>query len=114
MLQRLVAGFCRVGGVEMATLLDSNGYHISGFTNGEGFVQNTELATAALQNAEAIAAEHNLGKVDQLWVEKEDGNLVVANLAAGHRLILSGDNSPNLGRLRHEVNKARPAFAELV
>ena len=114
MLQRLVAGFCRIKGVQGATLLDAQGFHVVGFANIADFGQDTDNAATCLHMAEAIAAEHNLGNVDQLWIESDNGVMVIANLAAGHTLLLSGDTTPNLGRLRHEVNKARPAFAELV
>ena len=114
MLQRLIAGFCQVDGVKGATLLDAQGLHVVGFANEENFVQDTEHAESILQTAEKIAAEHKLGNVDQVWVESDNGNLVVANMTAGHKLILSGDQTPNLGRLRHEVNQARPVFTQLV
>jgi predicted regulator of Ras-like GTPase activity (Roadblock/LC7/MglB family) len=114
MLQRLVAGFCKIEGVHGATLLDAQGFHVVGFANVVDFVQDSDNAAICLHMAEAIAAEHKLGNVDQLWFESSNGTMVIANMAAGHTLLLTGDSTPNLGRLRHEVNKARPAFAELV
>ena len=114
MLQRLIAEFCRIGGVQAATLLDAQGLHVAGFANEEDYVQDTDVAVQSLQKAETVAAEHNLGNVDQLWIESDSGHLVIANMAAGHTLILSSDAVPNLGQLRHEVNRARPAFTQLV
>ena len=44
MLQRLVAGFCKIGGVQGATLLDAQGFHVVGFANVVDFVQDTDNA----------------------------------------------------------------------
>ena len=62
------------------------------------------------------------GFLEQHEIINEPGDLLKvplllrlgANMTAGHKLILSGDQTPNLGRLRHEVNQARPVFTQLV
>lgn len=114
MLQRLVASFCRIEGVRSATLLDSSGLHLAGVISGEGGAPVLDAIETGLNRAEAVAAEHGLGAVDQLWLESTDGHLLLARMAAGHTLFIESDGSPNLGRLRYEVERARPAFAQMV
>ena len=79
-----------------------------------GSVKSTQKITKALNMVAAAKLKRAQDQAESARPYAQKMASVIANLAAGHTLLLSGDTTPNLGRLRHEVNKARPAFAELV
>ncbi len=114
MLQRLVASFCRFPGVKSAILLDGNGlYHAGVVSSGESS-PSVEPASETLSRAKIIAKEHNLGNFDQLWVETQNSKTLLAHVGNKYSLVLTCDSMPNIGRLRHEVDRTKVVFSQLL
>lgn len=114
MLQRLVGSFCRIPGVISSTLLDANGLYLVGVVTTSEGAPTLDGVKDSISRAQIIASAHNLGQLNQLWLETANSNTLLAQISSGHSLILKCNSTPNLGMLRHEVERAKPVFAQLI
>ena len=114
MLQRLVGSFCRIPGVISSTLLDANGLYLVGVVSSNEIAPSLDGVKDTMGRAQMIASEHDLGRFDQLWFENNQSNTLLSHISSGYSLIIKCDSTPNLGLLRHEIERAKPVFAQLI
>ncbi|MBT4060233.1 MAG: hypothetical protein HOE69_08045 [Euryarchaeota archaeon] len=115
MLQRLLATFGRIDGVQAAAVVNVDMQEIATFLIPE--LKGTEVAIGiheSLREAGRVASEAGLGSIEQFWVESESGNVILAPLAGGFTLYVSSQGASNIGRLRHEVRARAPVIEDLL
>jgi predicted regulator of Ras-like GTPase activity (Roadblock/LC7/MglB family) len=112
MLQRLLATFGRIEGVQAAAVVDVDMNEIATFLTPElKDLQISHGLSDSLRETVRAASQASLGELQQFWVESESGNLILAPLSGGFTLFVSSQGTSNIGRLRHEV-RARASVIE--
>ncbi|MBC8437642.1 MAG: roadblock/LC7 domain-containing protein [Euryarchaeota archaeon] len=115
MLQRLLATFGRIGGVQAAAVVDADSVAIATYLTPD--LKEVDIALHihdALRETQRVVSESGLGNLDQFWVESENGNVILAPLAGGFTLYVSSLDASNIGRLRHEVRARAPVIEDLL
>ena len=113
MLRRLLSSFRRVPGVLGAIVVDDQW----SVTAAELELEHDELLPTwsdALRESERLVGDVGLGSIEQLWLECEQGHIVLAPLAGGHSMLVLSDAAANIGRLRHEVRARTPVIDDLL
>lgn len=112
MLQRLLATFGRIDGVQAAAVVDADMNEIATFLTPELKGLQVSLGIReSLREASRAASAAEIGDLQQFWVESDSGNIILAPLSGGYTLFVSSQGTSNIGRLRHEV-RARTSVIE--
>ncbi len=112
MLQRLLATFGRIDGVQAAAVVDVDMNEIATFLTPE--LKGLEISNGlsdTLREIGRASSQASIGDLQQFWVESESGNIIIAPLSGGFSLFVSSQGTSNIGRLRHEV-RARTSVIE--
>nr|MBC8518424.1 hypothetical protein [Euryarchaeota archaeon] len=112
MLQRLLATFGRIDGVQAASVVDVDMNEIATFLTPE--LKGIEIShglSDSLREIGRASSQASIGELQQFWVESESGNIIIAPLSGGFSLFVSSQGTANIGRLRHEV-RARTSVIE--
>jgi predicted regulator of Ras-like GTPase activity (Roadblock/LC7/MglB family) len=115
MLQRLLATFSRIDGVRSAVVVDAEMTPIATFLDPAlaGVEVNFGLLEV-LREAERLSSASSLTNLEQIWVESDRGNVLVAPLEDGHVILVSSTDASNIGRLRHEIRARAPVIEDLL
>lgn len=114
MLQRLLASFCRIPEVRVATLIDDLGSeHIRVSGKNETDVSLKNLSDV-LRVARVAAEVLGIGQAHQCWFEAPNGCIMVRPLPDGMSLAIVTGAEPNLGRLSHEIQLRENAILQLL
>lgn len=114
MLQRLLASFCRIPGVRVASLIEDLGreqIRVSRQDEGEASLANL---SEVLRIARVASEVLGIGEARQCWFEAESGCIMVCPLPGGMSLAIVTDSKPNLGRLSHEIQLRERAISQLL
>ncbi|MCS5527603.1 MAG: hypothetical protein NZ774_07040 [Candidatus Poseidoniales archaeon] len=115
MLQRLLATFGRIDGVQAAAVVDVDMNEIATFLTPElKGLQISHGLSDSLRETGRAASQASLGELQQFWVESELGNLILAPLSGGFTLFVSSQGTSNIGRLRHEVQARTSVIEDLL
>ena len=115
MLERLLATFGRIDGVQSAAVVDADMKPIATFQTPE--LKGIDLSIGiheSLREASRVASVSGMGGIEQLWVESDSGNSILAPLLGGFVLFVSSHDKSNIGRLRHEIRARAPVIEDLV
>ena len=115
MLQRLLATFGRIDGVQAAAVVDADMNEIATFLIPD--LRGIDVSVGlheALREAGRMASASGIGEPEQYWIESDAGNSILAPLAGGFTLFLSSREVSNIGRLRHEIRVRAPVIEDLM
>ena len=108
MLQRALAGLCRLDGVDHAMLLDNSGQLISSVGQ-EGIFAPVDQASEMILAAQETAHALGLGQVYEVWCEGES-RMVIDAVASNRTVVLTGKGG-RLARWRHALDRDRQIIA---
>ncbi|HJL59378.1 MAG TPA: hypothetical protein QF621_03405 [Candidatus Thalassarchaeaceae archaeon] len=115
MLQRLLATFGRIDGVQAAAVVDVDMNEIATFLTPD--LSGVDVSVGlqdALRESGRVASVSGIGELEQFWIETDDGNSIIAPLAGGFTLFVSSREVSNIGRLRHEIRARAPVIEDLM
>lgn len=115
MLQRLLATFGRIDGVQAAAVVDVDMNEIATFMTPD--LSDVDVSVGlhdALREAGRVASASRIGEPEQFWIESDAGNSILAPLAGGFTLFVSSREVSNIGRLRHEIRARAPVIEDLI
>jgi len=115
MLQRLLATFGRIDGVQAAAVVDVDMNEIATFLTPD--LSGVDVSVGlqdALRESGRVASASGIGELEQFWIETDDGNSIIAPLAGGFTLFVSSREVSNIGRLRHEIRARAPVIEDLM
>lgn len=108
MLQRVLAGFVRLEGVEQAMLIDDTGQLLASVGE-EGILPPFEDAVEMIHVAQETGHALGLGQVYEVWSEGD--KRMILDVAAPNRIaVLSGEGG-RLARWRHALDRDRRILA---
>ena len=115
MLQRLLATFGRIDGVQAAAVVDVDMNEIATFLTPD--LKGLDVSNGmqnVLREASRVATASGIDKPEQIWMESDDGNSIIAPLSGGFSLYVSSKEGSNIGRLRHEIRVRTPVIEDLM
>ena len=115
MLQRLLATFGRIDGVQAAAVVDVDMNEIATFLTPD--LSGVDVSVGlqdALRESGRVASVSGIGELEQFWIETDDGNSIIAPLSGGFTLFVSSREVSNIGRLRHEIRARAPVIEDLM
>ncbi len=115
MLQRLLATFGRIDGVQAAAVVDVDMNEIATFLTPD--LSGVDVSVGlqdALRESGRVASASGIGELEQFWIETDEGNSIIAPLAGGFTLFVSSREVSNIGRLRHEIRARAPVIEDLM
>tara|TARA_B100001093_G_scaffold349099_1_gene333693 strand:- start:77447 stop:77788 length:342 start_codon:yes stop_codon:yes gene_type:complete len=104
MLQRVLAGLCRLEGVNQAMLIDDSGQLLASVGN-EGEIPPFEDAIEMIEVARETGHALGLGNVHEVWCESEDRMLI--DVALPNRIMVLSGRGGRLARWRHALDRDR-------
>ena len=115
MLRRLLATFSRIDGVSGAVVVDAEMTPVATFLDSlnEGIEVSAGIHEV-LREGERLSSAAGLSGLEQVWMESDQGNVLVSPLFDGHVLLVSSANASNIGRLRHEIRARTPVIEDLL
>ena len=87
MLQRLLATFGRIDGVQAAAVVDVDMNEIATFLTPD--LKGLDVSNGmqnVLREASRVATASGIEKPEQIWMESDDGNSIIAPLVGGFSL----------------------------
>jgi len=115
MLQRLLATFGRIDGVQAAAVVDVDMNEIATFLTPE--LKGVDVSNGlhdVLREGSRVASASGIGDTEQIWMESDVGNSILAPLSGGFTLYVSSREGSNIGRLRHEIRVRAPVIEDLM
>ncbi|MCH1422282.1 MAG: hypothetical protein L7U62_02160 [Candidatus Poseidoniaceae archaeon] len=108
MLQRALAGLCRLDGVNHAMLLDGTGQLLASVGE-EGIFAPVDQAVEMMNVAQETSHALGLGQVYEVWCE-HSSRMILDVVASNRIVVLSGDGG-RLARWRHALDRDRRILA---
>jgi predicted regulator of Ras-like GTPase activity (Roadblock/LC7/MglB family) len=114
MLQRLLASFCQIPGVQFATIIDSIGNELmQTYSSNSQDVSFMDFGNL-LQTLDMSSKLFDMGLANQCWIESKNGSIILCALPNRTYIGLLTNENPNLGRLSYELNTKKEAIAQLM
>ncbi len=112
-LKKLLSEFAQLDGVSAALVVGRDGFVIEGVTTEDVDLEALGAVTASsLAASDALAAELGRGRLFGLMLEYEGGPLVLSPVGPEAILVIMGNGSANLGRIRLELKKRHEAIVD--
>jgi predicted regulator of Ras-like GTPase activity (Roadblock/LC7/MglB family) len=108
MLQRVLAGLCRLEGVNQAMLIDDSGQLLASVGE-EGVMPPFEQAVEMIQVAQETGDALGLGQVYEVWCESK--KRMIIDVAAPNRIVVLSGDGGRLARWRHALDRDRRILA---
>ena len=108
MLQRALAGLCRLEGVNHALLLDDSGQLLASVGE-EGIFAPVDQAVEMMSVAQETSHALGLGQMYEVWCENTS-RMVLDVVGPNRIIVLSGDGG-RLARWRHALDRDRRILA---
>jgi predicted regulator of Ras-like GTPase activity (Roadblock/LC7/MglB family) len=108
MLQRVLAGLCRLEGVSQAMLIDDSGQLLASVGD-EGVMPPFEDAVEMIQVAQETGDALGLGQVYEVWCESKKRTII--DVAAPNRIVVLSGDGGRLARWRHALDRDRRILA---
>jgi hypothetical protein len=108
MLQRVLAGLCRLEGVNQAMLIDDAGQLLASVGE-EGVMPPFEEAMEMIHVAQETGHALGLGQVYEVWCESK--KRMVIDVAAPNRIVVLSGDGGRLARWRHAIDRDRRIIA---
>ena len=108
MLQRVLAGLCRLEGVNQAMLIDDSGQLLASVGE-EGVMPPFEDAVEMIHVAQETGDVLGLGQVYEVWCESK--KRMIIDVAAPTRIVVLSGEGGRLARWRHALDRDRRLLA---
>ncbi len=108
MLQRVLAGFVRLEGVEQAMLVDDTGQLLASVGE-EGILPPFQEAIEMIHAAQETGHALGLGQVYEVWCEGD--KRMVVDIATPNRIVVLSGEGGRLARWRHALDRDRRILA---
>ena len=114
MLQRLLASFCQIPGVQFAAVIDNIGNELmQTYSTNSQDVSFMDFG-GLLQTLDMSSKLFDMGDATQCWIESKNGSILLCALPDRKYIGLLTSENPNIGRLSYELNTKKEAIAQLI
>ncbi len=112
-LRKVLGEFTQLDGVVAALVVGRDGFVIEGAATEDVDLEALGAVTASsLAASDALSTDLGRGKLFGLMLEYEGGPLVVAPVGSEAMLVVVGNGTANLGRIRLELKKRHHLVAD--
>ncbi|GBD30981.1 hypothetical protein HRbin32_02097 [bacterium HR32] len=112
-LRKVLGEFTQLDGVSAALVVGRDGFVIEGVATEDVDLEALGAVTASsLSASDALSTELGRGRLFGLMLEYEGGPMVVSPVGAEAMLVIVGNGTANLGRIRLELKKRQQAVAD--
>lgn len=112
-LRKVLGEFTQLDGVSAALVVGRDGFVIEGAATEDVDLETLGAVTASsLAASDALSVDLGRGRLFGLLLEYEAGPLVVAPVGSEAMLVIVGNGTANLGRIRLELKKRHQAVAD--
>ena len=108
MLQRVLASFTNIDGVEQAMLLDHTG-NLLACVGSEGIVPPVDIALSVTNLAIELTTSLDLGTLHEIWCEGDDRMMI--DIARPVRIVVLTGTGGRLAGWRHALDRNRRILA---
>ena len=108
MLQRVLAGLCRLEGVNHAMLIDDSGQLLASVGD-EGIFAPVNQAIEMLNVAKETGHALGLGQIYEVW--SESSSRMVLDVVGPNRIVVLSGDGGRLARWRHALDRDRRIIA---
>ena len=113
MLRRSLANICQISGISSTRLVDRHGLTIGEVNNSENKLLTDESLSGILVRLRSLTRELGCGEWKEIWGKNNTGIFGFSDVGNERTIFVTSTLEPNLGRVRHEIERNKIMLSEL-